>query len=524
MSKPDFLPPSSIRRDITIAVAALFLAACTAVTPSPSTTSSPGPTPTVVSRASPSVSAQSPSPTPSVTAVVTPSGTPGATSTPSGPPAIDPAIHKIAHVIVIMQENRSFDQYFGTYPGADGIPMRNGVPTVCVPDPATSKCVAPFHDPKQRDIGGPHTQAAGLADINGGLMNGFIAQEEAGLKNSCTSNLDPRCSLNAGKPDVMGYHDARDIPNYWKYASQFVLQDHMFEPTTSWSLPSHLFMVSAWSASCPTPGDPMSCHNNNEYPNPTGTSTTPPDYEWTDLTYLMYRAGVSWAYYVANGTQPDCEDGAMFCRSVNQGAGTPSIWNPLPFFDTVHQDGQISNIRPLKDFRTALAGDTLPQVSWIVPNGSNSEHPPALVSTGQSYVTGLVDSVMHSPYWSDTAIFLAWDDWGGFYDHVVPPTVDQNGYGLRVPGLVISAFARQGYVDHQALSFDAYLKFIEDDFLASVRLDPATDGRPDPRPDVRETATILGDLTADFDFTRPPRPPLILPLQPRPGPASSPGP
>jgi phospholipase C len=117
---------------------------------------------------------------------------------------------------------------------------------------------------------------------------------------------------------------------------------------------------------------------------------------------------------------------------------------------------------------------------------------------------------MEGPDWNSTAIFLAWDDWGGFYDHVVPPKVDQNGYGIRVPGLVISPYAKKGYIDHQTLSFDAYLKFIEDDFLNGARLDPATDTRPDSRPSVRENAPVLGDLANDFDFNQSPRAPLIL--------------
>jgi len=188
----------------------------------------------------------------------------------------------------------------------------------------------------------------------------------------------------------------------------------------------------------------------------------------------------------------------------------------------VKNDGQLGNIQTIDNFYSAAKNGTLPAVSWIDPNGKVSEHPPALVSVGQSYVTGLINSIMKGPDWDSTAIFLAWDDWGGFYDHVVPPTVDQNGYGLRVPGIVISPYAKKGYIDHQTLSFDAYLKFIEDDFLNSQRIDPITDGRPDSRPTVREDVSILGNLLSDFDFTQTARPPVILPTNPPPGPASIP--
>src|SRR5438552_13310578 len=157
---------------------------------------------------------------------------------------------------------------------------------------------------------------------------------------------------------------------------------------------------------------------------------------------------------------------------------------------------------------------TLPSVAWIPPSNENSEHPQAKVSAGQAWVTSLVDAAMSGPEWSSTAILLTWDDWGGFYDHVPPPTVDGNGYGLRVPGLLISPYARPGYIDHQALSFDAYNKLIEDAFLGSQRLDPTTDGRPDPRPDVREAAPPLGHLASDFNFNQTPIPPLILPPYP----------
>jgi phospholipase C len=231
---------------------------------------------------------------------------------------------------------------------------------------------------------------------------------------------------------------------------------------------------------------------------------------------------VSWKYYVAEGTEPDCEDDAMVCDPRPQRAGTPGIWNPLPWFTTVRQNKQLGNVQTLDHLYEDARNGTLPAVAWVAPNGQTSEHPPALVSEGQTYVTNLINALMQGPDWGSTAIFLTWDDWGGFYDHVVPPRVDENGYGLRVPGLVISPYARRGYVDHQTLSFDAYLKFIEDDFLGGQRLDPATDGRPDPRPAVREALPQLGDLVQDFDFDQPPRSPLILPAKPPPGPASIP--
>jgi phospholipase C len=412
-----------------------------------------------------------------------------------------------------MQENRSFDSYFGTYPGAAGFPRRpDGSIDVCVPDPAKAAgCDTPYHDANIGNGGGPHGQGAAVADIDGGKMDGFVRQAEVGRR-GCANANNPACT-NSSTPDVMGYHDAREIPNYWAYAHNFVLQDHLFEPNASWSLPEHLFMVSEWSARCSTPGKPGSCVNALQDPGPS-------NYAWTDLTYLLHKNGVSWGYYVVTGTEPDCEnDDAVSCGPVRQSAATPGIWNPLPSFETVREDGQQGNIQSVDKFYAAAKAGTLPAVSWVVPSGPVSEHPPATTRDGQAYVTSLVNAVMSGPDWDSTAIFLSWDDWGGFYDHVAPTRVDQNGYGLRVPGIVISPYAKAGMIDHQTLSFDAYVKFIEDDFLGGQRLDPNTDGRPDPRPDVREDAAVLGNLVAEFDFNQQARPPLRLPTHPKPGPA-----
>ncbi|MBV8263368.1 MAG: phospholipase [Candidatus Eremiobacteraeota bacterium] len=426
-------------------------------------------------------------------------------------------IQKIQHIVIIMQENRSFDSYFGTYPGADGIPMRGGVPLACVSDPARGGCQRPYHDANDRNTGGPHGAQSFVADVNGGAMDGFIAEAERGGRACSGYSNDPRCAGHE-HPDVMGYHDQREIPNYWAYAHNFVLQDRMFEPNASWSLPEHLFMVSEWSAKCSRAGDPRSCVNELQNPDRPARprrgfgGTMAPDYAWTDLTYLLHAHHVSWAYYVFSGLEPDTEDGSMYGVQRRLGARTPGIWNPLPYFDTVRDDDELENVQDISHFYEAAKRGTLPAVSWICPDSIHSEHPPALVSVGQAYVTSLINAIMEGPDWHSTAIFLAWDDWGGFYDHVRPPAVDQNGYGLRVPGLVISPYARAGAIDHQTLSFDAYVKFIEDDFLGGARIDPATDGRPDPRPDVRENVSILGDLREDFDFTQAPRAPMLLPV------------
>src|SRR5205085_1787542 len=206
----------------------------------------------------------------------------------------------------------------------------------------------------------------------------------------------------------------KDIPNYWAYADHFVLQDHMFESVDSWSLPSHLSMVSGWSATCIRPLDPSSCTSDPSWP--ADWDGIPPTTEWP---------------------------------------GVNAITDALADFVDVHQDHQLGNIVDASRFLPDVRGGRLPAVSWVIPSSADSEHPPSSTTDGQAHVTKVIDAIMKSPAWSSTAIFLTWDDWGGFYDHVPPPGVDSAGYGIRVPGLVISPYARRGYVDHQVLSFDA---------------------------------------------------------------------
>ncbi len=441
----------------------------------------------------------------------------GDTTTPPTPDAQPPKPDapmtgpgKIEHVIVIMQENRSFDHYFGTFPGAEGIPMdANGVPTVCVPDPnLDGGCVKPYHLTADKNSGGPHSSAAFTTCVNGGAMDGFIKNAEAG-KQGCANPTDPTCT-NGTLIDVMGYKTEAEIPNYWAYAKNFALQDHMFQPNASWSFPQHIWMVSGWAATCTTASDPTTCATDIDNPGGPGKAGPTKEYPWTDLTYLLHKSSISWKYYLGEGMDPHCGNNPDDCDPIPLLATVPSIWNPLPEFDTVKADNELGNIVPYDQLYQDVMAGTLPQVAWIAPAAQISEHPSALTSAGEAYTTALINTIMTSKYWSTTAIFLSWDDWGGFYDHVVPPKVDAGGYGIRVPGLTISPWVKKGTIDKQVLSHDAYMKFIEDVFLKGQRIDPKTDGRPDSRPTVRENVPILGDLMQEFDFNQTPLPAMVL--------------
>ncbi len=433
------------------------------------------------------------------------------------PSQLDLARQRIKHLVFIVQENRSFDHYFGTFPGAEGIPMRNGKPTVCAPDPITDKCKPPYRTTEQLQEGGPHAQRHSEIDVNGGKMNGFIRAVVQSTIYCADHRNDPDCAYALGpqrQPDVMSYHTRKTIPNYWRYAEEFVLQDHMFGPADSWTLPAHLFLVSAWAARCANPQDPMSCTSNLELEEEAQVQRSGADvpiWAWTPITYLLDENNVEWGYYVGNDTCP-----FEPCDGQRGPERTVANQNPLPWFTAVRQNPQVDRVMEHDQFFGAAKAGTLPSVSWVMPYSGVGEHPGSgePIWKGQRHVTKVINALMNGPDWEETAIFLTWDDWGGFYDHVEPPRVDLNGYGIRVPGIMISPWAKAGTIDSQVLSFDAYLRLIEDLFLDKERLDPATLSRPDSRPTVREIVPILGNLLSEFDFEQDPLPPVILDPKP----------
>jgi phospholipase C len=405
----------------------------------------------------------------------------GYSATPSVPVsggffAVPPGLEKIQHFIFIMQENRSFDHYFGTYPGADGIPEGTALL-----DPRDGTVVTPYHNPFPFDFDAVHDYQDAIADIDGGKMDGFMKQAYATYALSVKPSEDPGYDPKG----VMAYHDYREIPNYWNYALLYTLQDRMFESVQAFSLVSHLYMLAAQS------GGYYDSYN----------QTKPTTFEFPEITQFLHNANISWNYYVTSGLNPDVNGMAIGSEEDQKNAPDKfTLWNPLPAFPAVQNDAtQRVHLVDTTQFYADAQSGNLPDVSWVCPNFQNplSEHPGLKgdLRAGMAYVTGVINAVMKGPQWNSSAIFLSWDDWGGFYDHVVPPQIDNLGYGIRVPGLVISPYAKQNYIDHNTYSFDSWLKIVEERF----GLTPMT---------AREI--LASDMMNTFDFSQTPRAPLLL--------------
>jgi len=412
----------------------------------------------------------------------------------------------IQHLIFIVQENHSFDNYFGTYTGANGLPLGLAIPID--PNQTSLGYVKPFHldvshpimivgdelppgvaDPDELQLGNStapfhldsesigrdlsHAWTVAHEAYDNGKMDGFVAAEKSTL--------------------TMGYYDRSDIPYYWDYANQYVLDDNFFSSLMGPSFPNHLYIASGTNG-------PVSNLNYRWVPNGHVVDNPAPDFnwqgislDWSTLAQEMSNANVPWAWY-------DGEAKPL----------KPNIWDVLPLFTYFqnHPSELVQHVKNTQNFVTDIQNSQLPAVSWIIPGGwhpswpaacvgqSPSEHPPARSDCGMDYVAYLVNQVMQSQYWQSSAIIITWDDYGGFYDHVPPPQVDAFGEGFRVPTLVVSPWAKHGFIDHTQYEFASLLRLAEDNFnlpLLGTR-------------DVK-----ANNMMNSFDFDQSPLQPLIEP-------------
>ncbi|MGB0384610.1 MAG: alkaline phosphatase family protein [Ardenticatenaceae bacterium] len=369
----------------------------------------------------------------------------------------------IKHFIVIMQENHTFDNYFGTYPGADGVPEGTCMPKYLTEagelDPEKPECVEPFHigDSPITDL--DHSSATAMRQLNNGKMNGFV---EALLQRNQDGAL------------AMGYYDHRDLPYYWNLVGEFVLFDRFFSSAHGGSVWNHNYWVA---------GQPGSEKNSI----PIG------GYGDDVLTIFdrLEEKGVSWKFYVQN------YDPRMTYRILEeQDTWSPQIiWVPLLNFPRFVDNPELfPKIVHMDEYYKDLENGTLPAVAYMVPSGA-SEHPPGSIRAGERFVKGLIQALQRSDFWDSSAFMVTYDDWGGWYDHVDPPVVDEYGYGFRVPTFLVSSYAKQGFIDNTTLDFTSVMKFIEENW----GLEP-----------VAERDANANSFMNAFDFSKPPRAPLFV--------------
>jgi phospholipase C len=379
----------------------------------------------------------------------------------------------IQHIVFIIKENRSFDNYFGTFPGADG--ATSGLIS-------TGERILLGHTPDRttRDLG--HGWPDAHTAIDGGRMDRFDLVQDGNVNNDFLS---------------MSQYIDSDIPNYWSYAEHFALGDHMFGSIAAESFPNHLYAVSSQAGGVTSNPDSLAwgcdaVQSTTVQVMDTSGHTTDvfPCFEFQTVADRLESANVSWRYYAPVSGQ------------------IGYIWTVLDAIGHIRNTPLWADrVLPYGQFLADAAGGTLPAVSWLIPDWAVSDHPtraipgaPPTISVceGENWTVQYINAIMQGPNWPTTAIVLTWDDFGGFYDHVPPPAVDYYGLGLRVPLIVISPYVKEGIVSHTVYENASVLQFIE----TRYRLKALTN---------REL--IANSLLDMFDFSQAPAPPLILPLR-----------
>jgi phospholipase C len=322
------------------------------------------------------------------------------TSAPVPPGAVTP----VHHVVEIMMENHGFDNFFGTFPGVVGFPANASVPN------GHGGNVSPYWISGSSTPDLPHDRNSELGDLDGGRMDGFVEEMEL---------------YNASAPDTpMGYYNSTQIGGYWTLASDFVLCDEYFAPVLGPTIPNRLYAIAGTSDGI------------------TDDSLPAAGIELYTIFDQLSSAGLSWRYY------------------YEPAGGTPLPLQISPLKDTLSEE---RNVVPVAGLIPDIQSGNLPNVTFVDPEGSNvvSEHPPQNVTVGEQWSLSIIDAIESSPLWNSTAIFLTWDEGGGYYDSVVPAVMDSLGDGFRVPLIVISPFTADGGVSNLVLDHTSILKFID---------------------------------------------------------------
>jgi phospholipase C len=390
--------------------------------------------------------------------------------TPNGP---------IKHIVFFIKENRTFDDYFGTYPGA------NGATT------ATDSMgqVVPLHHQADQIPDIDHSSEGARSAWDNGKMDRFNLLHSNKRRNGTLPNPnDPY-----GNNSLTQLYQS-DIPNYWTYAHNFVLGDQMFSSLMGPSFPNHLYTVAAQSGGAidnPRTDKNIGSLGNAskgwgcDVPNQTvkveqstgSVSFQEACFNFQTLADELDARHFSWRYYAP----PSGASGY--------------IWSTFNAIKHIRYGPDWKFVVPTQQFMSDAASGRLPTVSWIVTPAQVSEHPPASVCVGENWTVQMLNALMQGPDWSSTAVFLTWDDFGGFYDHVPPQQIDNYGLGFRVPLLVISPYAKKGFIDHTQFEFSSMLHFAEDE-LGLPTLTTRDKG--------------ANDMMDAFDFSQSPRPPLVL--------------
>jgi phospholipase C len=361
------------------------------------------------------------------------------------------AAAKLRHVFVIVQEGHTFDSYFGAYPNANGLPATR-VSLFANPKIPKSGSVLGSH----LQIGEATALSSGSATArmayDRGKMDGFVAAQSAR-------------GLSADQS--LGQYDRKDVSYYWQLADNYVLMDHFFSSAMTGSLENHLYLFAGRSVAA-------------------RDRSAIGGYVLPTIFDSLEAARVSWMIYVRQ------HDTKLTYRTLKgTGPFVPEVVR-VPLLDMpsfADYPARLAHIVERNRIFADLAANNAPQVAYILPGG-DSERPPANVTEGQTRVQAIIEAIMQSSTWSSSAIILTWSDWGGYYDHVSPPQLDADGYGFRVPTIVVSPYSWRGYVDHTVADFTSILKLIE-------RLH----GLPPLTPRDAKAA----DLSSAFDFVEAPR-------------------